>query len=262
MPHFAANLSLMFTEVDFLDRFAAARAHGFEAVECLFPYDWPAEQIAERLAASNLQLVLHNLPAGNWSAGERGMACDPARVAEFQDSVGRALDYARVLGVPRLHCLAGLLPAGVSTQRAQAAYIDNLRFAAKQLRAHGIDLMIEPINTYDMPGYFLTSSAQAADIIAATGADNLFLQYDIYHMQRMQRIEGALADGIGKYLPLIGHMQLADVPGRHEPGTGVIDFRALFALVDELGYKGWIGCEYHPVGETAAGLGWRSALQA
>lgn len=259
MPKFAANLSLMFTEVAFLDRFAVARAHGFEAVEFLFPYAWPAGQIAARLGASKLQLVLHNLPAGDWAAGERGMACDPARVGEFQDSVALALEYARALGVPRLHCLAGLLPTGVATERAQGTYIDNLRYAAGQLRPHGIDLLIEPINTYDMPGYFLTGSAQAADIIAACGADNLFLQYDMYHMQRM---EGDLAAGVREYLPLIRHMQLADVPGRHEPGTGTIDFRALFQLIDALGYDGWIGCEYHPLGQTAAGLGWQGALQA
>ena len=259
MPKFAANLSLMFTEVAFLDRFAAARVHDFEAVECLFPYAWPAEQVAERLADAKLQLVLHNLPAGDWAAGERGIACDPARVAEFQDGVALALAYARTLGVPRLHCLAGLLPPGVSPQHAQATYLDNLRFAAAQLRPHNIDLLIEPINTVDMPGYFLTGSAQAADTIAACGTDNLFLQYNIYHMQRM---EGDPAAGIGQHLPLIRHMQLADVPGRHEPGTGVIDFRALFTLIDALGYEGWIGCEYHPVGETGAGLGWRSALLA
>ncbi len=254
MPKFAANLSLMFTEVDFLDRFGAARAHGFEAVEFLFPYAFPAAQLAERLAASQLQLVLHNLPPGDWAAGERGMACDPARVGEFQDSVALALDYAKVLGVRQLHCMAGLLPANVAPQQAQSTYIDNLRFAAAHVRPHGIALLIEPINTWDMPGYFLTGSAQAADIIAATGADNLFLQYDLYHMQRM---EGALAAGIRNYLPLIGHMQLADVPGRHEPGTGDIDFRSLFALIDELGYEGWIGCEYIPCGDTVAGLHWR-----
>ena len=259
MPKFAANLSLMFTEVDFLDRFAAARAHGFDAVECLFPYAFTAAQIAERLAASELQLVLHNLPSGDWAAGERGMACDPARVGQFQDSVALALEYATALGVPRLHCLAGLVPKGISPQRARETYIGNLHFAAGHLRGHSIDLLIEPINTYDMPGYFLTGSAQAADIIAACGADNLFLQYDIYHMQRM---EGELGATISERLPLIRHMQLADAPGRHEPGTGEIDFRTLFALIDELGYDGWIGCEYHPLNGTAAGLGWRSALQA
>ena len=249
----------MFTEVDFLDRFAAARANGFEAVECLFPYAWPAAAIAEQLERNRLMLVLHNLPPGNWAAGERGMACDPARVSEFRDSVALALAYAPVLGVRRLHCLAGLLPAGVTREQAHATYVGNLRFAAARLQEHGIDLLIEPINTFDMPGYFLTGSAQAASIIAECGADNLYLQYDMYHMQRM---EGELAAGIARHMPIIGHMQLADVPGRHEPGTGDIGYPALFTLIDELGYAGWIGCEYHPLGETAAGLEWLSALDA
>jgi hydroxypyruvate isomerase len=259
MPKFAANLSLMFTERDFLDRFGAARAAGFEAVEFLFPYAWPAAVIADRLAANRLTLVLHNLPAGDWAAGQRGMACDPARIAEFHDSVDLALAYANVLKVRQLHCLAGLLPPGVTPETAHATYVDNLRYAAARLREHGLNLLIEPINTFDMPGYFLTGSAQAAAIIAECGADNLYLQYDMYHMQRM---EGDLAAGIARHLPLIGHMQLADVPGRHEPGTGGIDYRALFALIDALGYDGWIGCEYHPLGDTAAGLGWLSTLQA
>lgn len=259
MPKFAANLSLMFTEVDFLDRFDAARASGFEAVECLFPYAWPDAQIAERLRRARLELVLHNLPPGDWAAGDRGMACDPARAEEFRDGVELAIAYARALGVKQLHCLAGLLPAGLDHARAHASYVASLRHAAARLREHGMKLLIEPINTFDMPGYFLTGSAQAAAIIAECGADNLFMQYDIYHMQRM---EGGLADTIRAHLPLIAHMQLADVPGRHEPGTGAIDYRALFALIDELGYSGWIGCEYHPAGDTVSGLAWRSALTA
>ena len=259
MPRFAANLSLMFTELDFLDRFAAARAHGFAAVEFLFPYAWPAAQIAERLQGAQLELVLHNLPPGDWAAGERGMACDPAGREEFRAGVELAIDYARKLGVRQLHCLAGLRPAGLPEAEAHASYVANLRHACARLRPHGMRLLIEPINTFDMPGYFLTGSAQAAAIIAECGADNLFMQYDIYHMQRM---EGALAETIRTYLPLIAHMQLADVPGRHEPGTGTIDYRTLFGLIDELGYTGWIGCEYHPAGATAAGLGWRSALVA
>lgn len=259
MPKFAANLSLMFTELDFLDRFAAARAHGFDAVEFLFPYAWPAQQIAARLRQEGLQLVLHNLPAGDWAAGERGMACDPSRSAEFRAGVDQAIAYASALGVGQLHCLAGLHPPAVSAMAAHASYVANLRYAAGRLRDHGMDLLIEPINTFDMPGYFLHGSAQAADIIAECGADNLFMQYDIYHMQRM---EGELANTIRANLHLIRHMQLADVPGRHEPGTGEINYRHLFALIDELGYEGWIGCEYHPAGDTAAGLGWRSALVA
>ncbi|NHZ42052.1 hydroxypyruvate isomerase [Massilia aquatica] len=257
MPKFCANLSLMFTEVSFLDRFAAARDNGFAGVEFLFPYAFEAGQIAERLARSEVQLVLHNLPPGDWSAGERGLACDPRRLGQFQDGVALALDYARQLGVRRLHCLAGIVPPGLERERAHETYIANLRFAAAQLAAHGIDLMIEPINTYDMPGYFLTGSAQAAAVIAECGAPNLFMQYDIYHMQRM---EGELANTIRAHLPLIGHMQAADNPGRHEPGSGEINYRYLFALLDELAYDGWVGCEYHPRGDTSTGLDWLKAL--
>jgi hydroxypyruvate isomerase len=257
MPKFAANLSLMFNELSFIDRFAAARAAGFDAVEFLFPYAFEPEQLAQRLARYNLQLVLHNLPAGDWAAGERGMACDPRRIAEFQDSVELALDYAEELGVKQLHCLAGKIPPKVPPERAHAIYVDNLRFAAAECRKRQLNLLIEPINTRDIPGYFLSGSQQAAAIIAECGADNLFLQYDIYHMQRM---EGELADTIRTHLPLIRHMQLADVPGRHEPGTGEINFRYLFGLLDELGYDGWIGCEYIPRGDTVAGLAWRAEL--
>ena len=254
MPKFAANLSLMFTELPFLDRFAAARAQGFDAVEFLFPYAFEAEQIAQCLDRYQLTLALHNLPAGDWAAGERGLACDPRLVGQFQESVGLAIDYALELGVKQLHCLAGKLPPHVTRERAHATYLGNLRFAAQQLGAHGIDLLIEPINTYDMPAYFLTGSAQAEAVIAECAVENLFLQYDIYHMQRM---EGELANTIRHLFPLIRHVQLADNPGRHEPGTGEINFPFLFALLDELGYQGWIGCEYHPRGDTVGGLGWR-----
>lgn len=253
MPRFAANLSLMFNELPFLDRFAAARAAGFDAVEFLFPYAFDTEQIAARLRRYGLELVLHNLPAGDWAAGERGLACDPRRSAEFQDGVGLALDYALDLGVRRLHCLAGRLPPNVTRERAHAAYVANLRHAAARCREHGITLLIEPINDRDMPGYFLTGTRQAAAIIEEVGAPNLALQYDIYHMQRM---EGELAETIRRYLPLIRHVQLADVPGRHQPGTGEIHFPFLFRLLDELGYEGWIGCEYLPQGDTPASLGW------
>jgi hydroxypyruvate isomerase len=257
MPKFAANLSTMFNELSFLDRFAAARAANFDAVEFLFPYACEPEQIAGRLERYRLQLVLHNLPPGNWTDGDRGMACDPRRVGEFQDSVELALDYALELGVKQLHCLAGRIPPNVPYERAHAVYIGNLRFAAAALARHGIDLLIEPINTRDMPGYFLTGSRQAAEIIAECAVPNLFLQYDIYHMQRM---EGELADTIRARLPLIRHMRLADVPGRHEPGTGEINFPFLFRLLDELGYHGWIGCEYLPLAGTAEGLGWRTGF--
>jgi len=257
MPKFAANLSMMFTEVSFLDRFAAARGNAFDAVEFLFPYAFETEQIAQRLARYGLKLVLHNLPPGDWAAGDRGMACDPRRVGEFQDSVELALDYADELGVQQLHCMAGILPPNVAPERGRETYTGNLKFAAAKLHEHGKWLLIEPINTFDMPGYFLTGSQQAAGIIADCGAENLFLQYDIYHMQRM---EGGLAESIRTHFPLISHMQLADVPGRHEPGTGEIDYPALFKLLDELGYDGWIGCEYLPAGDTVAGLSWRKQL--
>ena len=257
MPKFCANLSMMFTEAAFLDRFGAARANGFDGVEFLFPYAFEADQIGERLARHDLQLVLHNLPAGDWDAGERGLACDPRRIGQFQDSVALALDYAVALGVGRLHCLAGKLAPDVAPALAHDTYVANLRFAAARLAAHGIDLLIEPINTVDMPGYFLTGSAQAAAVIAECGAANLFMQYDIYHMQRM---EGELANTLRARLPLIRHIQAADNPGRHEPGTGEINYRYLFALLDELGYDGWVGCEYHPRGDTIAGLVWRSAF--
>ena len=254
MPRFAANLTMLFNEQPFLDRFAAAAAAGFEGVEFLFPYAWPAEQIAERLKANGLVQVLHNLPPGDWDAGERGIACHPDRVDEFQAGVGRGIEYARALGCPQLNCLAGIRPEGVSPERALATFIDNLRFAATQLRSAGLRLLIEPINTFDMPGFFLNRTDQAADIIERVGADNLFIQYDIYHAQRM---EGELANTITHYLPRIGHMQLADTPGRHEPGTGEINFPFLFRHLDELGYGGWIGCEYRPQADTASGLGWR-----
>jgi hydroxypyruvate isomerase len=254
MPKFAANLSMMFGELSFIDRFSAARAARFDAVEFLFPYAFEAEQIAMRLERYQLQLVLFNLPAGDWTAGERGFACDPRRVSEFQDSVGLALDYATELAVPQLHCMAGKLPPNVPPERAHEIFVDNLRFAAEACRAHGLRLLIEPINTFDIPGYFLSGSRQALALIDECGADNLFLQYDIYHMQRM---EGELANTIRANLARIAHIQLADNPGRHEPGTGEINYPFLFKILDEIGYHGWIGCEYIPSSETADALAWR-----
>jgi hydroxypyruvate isomerase len=256
MPKFAANLSMMFGEISFLDRFGAARAADFDAVEFLFPYAFEPEQIAKRLARHQLHLVQFNLPAGDWAAGERGIACDPRRIAEFQDSVTLALDYADDLGVRQLHCMAGKIPPNVPRERAHQVYTANLAFAAEACRAQGLRLLIEPINTYDMPGYFLSGSSQALAIIDEVGADNLFLQYDIYHMQRM---EGELANTIRANLARIGHIQLADNPGRHQPGTGEIDYPFLFGLLDEIGYPGWIGCEYVPSGDTGASLAWRDA---
>jgi hydroxypyruvate isomerase len=257
MPKLAANLTMLFNEVGFMDRFEAAARAGFRGVEFLFPYDYPAEQIAAALKANELELVLHNLPAGNWAAGERGIACHPGRSAEFEQGVAQAISYARALGVSQLNCLAGIKPAGVSADEARATLVGNLRFAANELKAQGLRLLIEPVNTFDIPGFFLSRSRQALDLIAETGSDNLFVQYDIYHMQRM---EGELAATIKANLPMIRHIQLADNPGRFEPGTGEINYRFLLAFLDDIGYDGWVGCEYKPKGTTEAGLGWREAL--
>jgi len=253
MTKLAANLTMLFNEVDFLDRFGHAARAGFRGVEFLFPYAHRADDIADRLDAWRLKLVLHNLPAGDWAAGERGIACHPGREGEFQDGVGQAIDYAKVLGARALNCLAGIVPPGVAREAAHATLVSNLGFAAGALRREGIDLLIEPINTFDIPGFFLHGSRQALDIISETGADNLLLQYDIYHMQRM---EGELAATIKANLGRIGHIQLADNPGRGEPGTGEINYRYLLGLLDELGYAGWVGCEYKPQDGTAQGLGW------
>jgi len=253
MPKLAANLTLMFNEVPFLERFGAAARAGFKGVEFLFPYEFPKEQIAEQLAQHKLVQALHNLPAGNWGGGERGIACHPDRVGEFQDGVGKAIEYATALGCKQLNCLAGLRPPGLDPLVARETFIANLQFAAPRLKAAGVKLLIEAINTRDIPGFFLTHTAQALDIIKAVGSDNLFYQYDIYHMQVM---EGDLAPTIEKNLALIPHMQLADTPGRHEPGTGEINFAFLLPYIDRLGYTGWIGCEYKPATTTAAGLGW------
>ena len=259
MPRFAANLTMMFTEVPFLDRFEPAAQAGFKAVEFLFPYAFEAGEIQRRLADNGLKLVLHNLPAGDWDAGERGIACHPDRVDEFRAGVGRAIAYAQVLGVRQLNCLAGKAPAGVSDELLRSTFVDNLRFAAHALKAAGLKLLIEPINTFDIPGFYLNRTTQAADILAEVGADNAFIQYDIYHAQRM---EGELAATLQKHLPRIGHVQLADNPGRNEPGTGEIHYPFLFAHLDRIGYDGWVGCEYKPATTTPAGLGWFQRLAA
>ncbi len=253
MTRLAANLTMLFNEVDFLDRFEHAARAGFRGVEFLFPYAYRVEDIAARLDANRLELVLHNLPAGDWAAGERGIACHPGRKAEFQDGVGAAIDYAKALGVKQLNCLAGIVPPGVALEEAYLALVSNLEFAAGQLKREGIRLLVEPINTFDIPGFFLHGTRQALDLIGATGSDNLFLQYDIYHMQRM---EGELAATIKANLPLIRHIQLADNPGRFEPGTGEINYRYLLGMLDEIGYDGWVGCEYKPKAGTAQGLHW------
>ena len=253
MPRFAANLTLMFNEVPFVERFARAARAGFAGVEFLFPYAWPAAQIAELLHENALTPVLHNLPAGDWAAGDRGIACDPGRVGEFRDSVGTAIEYAQAIGCRRLNCLAGALPPGVARERAHATLVANLRYAADAAQAAGMRLLSEPINTRDMPGFFLTGTQQALDLFDETGAASLWLQYDVYHMQIM---EGDLAPTLARAIDRIAHIQFADTPGRHEPGTGEINCGFLFRHLDDLGYDGWASAEYRPAGETEAGLAW------
>ena len=256
MTKLAANLTMLFTELPFLERFHAAAQAGFKAVEFLFPYAFEPDEIAEQLRRHELQLVLHNLPAGNWDAGERGIACHPDRCDEFRQGVDEAIRYAKLLGVKQLNCLVGIVPQGVNAELARLPLVGNLQFAADKLQAAGIALLIEPINRFDIAGFFLNTTQQALALIKASGSDNLFLQYDIYHMQRM---EGELANTIKVNLALIRHVQLADNPGRGEPGTGEINYRFLFSFLKEIGYQGWIGCEYKPQAGTEAGLGWRAA---
>jgi hydroxypyruvate isomerase len=256
MPRFAANLSMLFTEVSFIDRFAAAARAGFRAVECQFPYAESAETIAAQLHEHDLQMVLHNLPAGDWAAGERGIACHPDRVAEFRQGVVQAIDYATTLGCPQLNCLAGIAPAGVPEDVVRDTFIANLRFAASEMKAVGLRLLVEPINTFDIPGFYVSRTDQALELIDAVGADKLCLQYDVYHAQRM---EGELANTLVRYLSRMAHIQIADNPGRHEPGTGEINYAWLFRHLDAIGYQGWVGCEYKPETTTEAGLGWMAA---
>jgi len=253
MPKFAANLTMLFNEVPFLDRFERAAKAGFKAVEFLFPYPFPAAEIKSRLQANGLQLVLHNLPAGNWDGGERGIACLPDRVGEFRDGVARAIEYGTALGAPQLNCLAGKAPAGVADASLRETFVGNLRYAAGELKKAGLKLLMEPINTYDIPGFYLNRTAQALSIIDEVGSDNLYVQYDIYHAQRM---EGELIATMQKNLARVAHIQLADNPGRNEPGTGEIHYGNVFKALDRMGYAGWIGCEYKPATTTEAGLGW------
>ena len=257
MPQFAANLTMLFNELPFLDRFEAAAKAGFKAVEFLFPYAYPVAELQQRLKAHGLKLVLHNLPAGDWDAGDRGLACDPQRVDEFRAGVARGIEYGTALGVPHVNCLAGKAPAGVDAATLRRTFVANLRYAAAELEKAKLKLLIEPINRFDIPGFYLNYTAQALDILDEVGADNAFVQYDIYHAQRM---EGELANTLSRQLARIGHIQLADNPGRNEPGSGEINYAFLFAHIDRIGYKGWIGCEYKPAAGTEAGLGWMQAL--
>jgi hydroxypyruvate isomerase len=263
MPKFAANLSFLFTEAPFPERFQRAAAAGFKGVEYLFPYEHPASDIAEWLRANDLEQVLFNLPAGDWAAGERGLACLPQRRGEFAESVEQALDYAMVLDCERVHCLAGLSPKGTSCGASpvgfgeaelEATYIANLQFAADRFATIGSTVMVEPINSrIDMPGYWLDDVGKGFRLLAAVDRSNVKLQYDIYHAQI---ISGDLARTLEANIGRIGHIQIADNPGRHEPGTGEINYPFLFDLLDRLGYDGWVGCEYKPLTTTEAGLGW------
>lgn len=253
MPKLAANLSMMFQEVDFLDRFEAAAKAGFKGVEYLFPYDFDVNQLVEILQKNDLKHVLHNLPAGDWGAGERGIGALPDRIGEFQEGVGKAIEYTKALGNTQLNMLSGIAPEGVKADVLNKTFIDNAVFAASELAKNDIRLVIEMINTRDVPGFFLSGTQQALDLIADAGSDNIQLQYDIYHMQIM---EGDLAPTMEKHLTSIGHIQLADTPGRHEPGTGEINYPFLFDFLDRIGYDGWIGCEYIPAQKTEEGLGW------
>ena len=260
MPRFAANLSMLYNDVDFLDRFAAAARDGFQAVEYLFPYAYTPEQLAALLRQHGLQQVLFNAPPGDWDAGERGLACLPGREAEFREGIARAITYAQALQCPRIHVMAGLVPQDVDPATVRATYVANVRYAAEQAAAHGIQILLEPINGRDMPGFFLSRQDQAHALVAEIGATNVKVQMDLYHCQI---VEGDLAMKIRQYLPTgnVGHFQIAGVPERHEPDVGELNYPYLFQLLDTLGYDGWIGCEYKPARGAAPhatrdGLGW------
>jgi hydroxypyruvate isomerase len=253
MPKLAANLSTLFKEVGFLERFAAARKAGFRAVEYQYPYDFAAAEVAAAARDAGVQVVLHNVPRGEPARGEHGTACLPGREESFREGLERAIAYAAAAGCARLHCLAGIVPAEADPAQLHATYVANLRHASRRLAREGMQLLIEPLSAGTAANYFLRGSAQAARVLEELGADNAFLQYDVFHMQLL---EGNLAQTIARLLPRIGHLQIADVPGRHEPGTGEVNFGFLLAHVDALGYAGWIGCEYNPRGETSDGLKW------
>ena len=253
MLQFSANLTMMFNEVDFLSRFERAAKAGFKGVEYLFPYGWRKEQLVDELSKHHLKQVLHNLPAGDWQAGERGIACLSGREGEFQDGVGLALDYAKALKCHHLNCLVGKVLEGIPSEKVRQTLVNNLRFAAMALEKEKIRLLIEPLNNQDIPGFYLVHTQDALQLFKEINHPNLWLQYDVYHMQVM---EGNLTKTISNNLSRIAHIQIADNPGRHEPGTGEINFTNLFRFIDEAGYDGWIGCEYVPAGKTEDGLQW------
>lgn len=253
MPKLAANVSFLFTELDFLDRFAAARRAGFQGVEFLFPYAWPVSEIKARLDDNGLTLALFNIAPGDWEAGERGLAALPDREPAFRRALDEALAYAAALGCPRLHAMAGLVDRGATRD----VYVSNLAIASVAARDSAVDILIEPINTIDMPGYLLSNTGDAAAIIAEVGAPNLRLQLDLYHRQRM---EGDVAEAISTFGHLVGHYQIAGPPDRGEPIPSELDVAALFAAIDASGYDGWMGCEYRPRNGTLAGLAWREGI--
>ena len=256
MPRFAANVSMLYAEHAFLDRFEAAAADGFDAVEFMFPYEHPRDAIAQRLAANGLQQVLFNAPPGNTAAGERGLACLPGRQDEFRRSItDHALPWALALKCPRIHVMAGVMPLNTERGELRAAYVENLAWAARQAASVGIDLLIEPINRRDVPGYLLNRQDDAHEVVAEIGSPNLKVQMDLYHCQI---VEGDVAMKLRQYLPTgrVGHLQIAGVPDRHEPDLGELHYPYQFDLIDELGWDGHIGCEYRPRATTSAGLGW------
>jgi 2-dehydrotetronate isomerase len=262
MPQFAANLSMMYTEHAFLDRFAAAARDGFRAVEFLFPYAFERTELAQRLADHGLAQVLFNAPPGDWDGGERGMACLPGREDEFRRNfLEQALPYAAALKCPRVHLMAGLVPPGVERAALRPTYVANLAWAAQQAAHEGIDVLIEPINTRDIPRFFLNRQDQAHEIVAEVGASNLKVQMDLYHCQI---VEGDVAMKLRRYLPTghVGHIQIAGVPERHEPDVGELHHAYLFQVLDELGWRGHVGCEYRPRAGTSAGLGWFEPYRA
>ena len=259
MARFSANLSMLFTERPFLDRFAAAARAGFRGVEYMSPYEFPAAEVAARLRDHGLSQALFNLPMGAVAKGERGLACLPDRVEEFRAGVGRAVEYARALGCPTVNCLAGIPTSATKMAEARRTLIDNMRYAAERLGEAGVQMVTEPLNRFDAPGFYVTHSGRAIDLIDETGSNNIKLQYDVYHMQRM---EGDLAATMERLLPRIGHIQIAGNPGRHEPSVGEINFRYLIERLDALGYDGWIGAEYNPRGRTEDGLGWFTSYRS
>jgi hydroxypyruvate isomerase len=253
VPRFSANLTLLFTEVPLLDRFGAAAAAGVRAVELVSPYAHPPRVLADLVREHRLEVSVFNLPPGDWEKGDRGLACDPRRVAEFREGIPRAIEYARALGCPRIHCMAGVRPPGASEAELQATYLSSLELAARALAVHGLELLVEAINDRDMPGYWLTTSRKALEAIRAVGAPNVRFQLDAYHLHVMGEDPAAVLE---RHRDMVGHVQIADAPGRHEPGTGKIDLGSFLRLLDRLGYPGWVGCEYRPLTTTAAGLGW------